>query len=217
MWRNVGLIHIINALCWPPAFSLPLSIISWASSVRAAFLLPEGCLCISFVSAGLKNVCFILKHLMLKEAVQQDWSVSPVDIKLWALTSLPVKWPGAVGLPCLVFLVAVVPVKTPLKWKLLSFCRLLLGLFRFVFVSVVSFHLLTHAWVGSFSLLFGVHMALGLTPQVVLWLHSLLSLWAPVLCDCLVAATPLLLFWTFFFCSIVPSNFECFYTSGDIQ
>lgn len=111
-----------------------------------------------------------------------------MDTKLWALTSLP--WSGLVQLAFRVwcFLVAVVPVKTPLLWKL-SFCRLLLGLFRLSCFPVV-FTSWTHAWVVVFPLLFGVYMALGLTPQVALWLHSLLSLWAPVLCDCLVAATP---------------------------
>ena len=175
-YNEMDIIHI-NALCWPHSLVFLLSFISEQLPSGLCFLLPEECLLLCLCQLVSENVYFILQHLlMLKEAVQWDWSQESVDIKLWVLTSL--MWSGPMQLAFCVwcFLVSIVPVETPLLWKLFS-AGCSLGLFHLCFVWVV-FHPHGSMCDSVLPLLFGVCMALGLTPQVVLWLHSLLSLWS---------------------------------------
>lgn len=189
VWLEVWFTIIM--LYWPPALFVSFHYLL-TSSVRAAF--PSAwrmSLYLRLYQLVSENVCFILKHLMLKEAVQQDWSQEPRGHQALG-AHCPFRevawcsWPSVFGVSWF----AVVPVKTPLLWKL-SFLQAAPRSVSFVFVSVV-FTLLGPMRESVFPLLFGVHMALGLTRR---WRSgcTLCSLWAPVLCDCLVAATPLLL------------------------
>lgn len=207
---ETGLIHIINALCWPPALFVSFRYL-WAASVRAAFPSAWRMSLFRLCQLVSENVYFILKHLlMLKEAVQQDWSQEPRGHQALGTHILYVKWPGAVGLPCLVFLGCRVPVKTPLLWKL--FCRLLLGLFRLSLFRWFS-PSWTHVWVGLSPPVWSshgsrLHPAGGALAALFALPLGSSSVWLSGSSN----TSPALL--NFFSCSIIPSNFECFYTSG---
>lgn len=197
-YNEMDIIHIINALCWSHSLVFLLSFISEQLPSGLHFLLPEECLLLRLCQLVSENVYFILQHLlMLKEALQGDWSQESRGHQTVG-THIPyVKWPGAVGLLCLVFLGCRCSCRdaTPVKTVFSAGCSL--GLFRLCFVWVV-FTLMGPCVIWSYS-----------SCLEFVWLLASPLRWcsgsilcspsaAPVTSAYLVAATPLLFFWTFF-------------------
>lgn len=191
-----------------------LSIISEHLPSGLHFLLPEGCLCISFVSAGLWKC---LLHLKTSD-VEGGSPAGLVPGAPWTSSSgrsHPFRevawcsWPSVFGVSWLPWFLS-----RRHSYENCLFCRLLLGLFRLSLFRWFS-PSWTHAWVGLSPPVCSSHGSRphpaggALAALFALPLGSS-SVWLSGSSN----TSPALL--NFFFCSIVPSNFECFYTS-DIQ
>ena len=149
-----------------------------AASVRAAFPSAWRMSLIVFVSTGLWKC---LLHLTTSPDVEGGTPAGLVPGVPWTSNSgrshplcevARCSWPSVFGVSWLPLFLS-----RRHSCENCFFCRLLLRSVSFVFC-LSGFHPHGSMCDSVLPFLFGVCMALGLTPQVVLWLHSLLSLWS---------------------------------------